>query len=196
MGGYNVSDYMRTFLTEPLRAYMMDLDIFFCENDIYQIAVRDLKVVKRENLVSVLKTISGASLGWNKPFEHIEIKEFIKENSHGWSLTNNMSRSTAERALRILSKEGLVLRFSNLNGKELYFGINAPRVIELADDHLGSLDCINELVRLRLEKWHQLKLSPLIEELQKFMVLFAGKKICDIREVQEIIKQYNNGETR
>lgn len=195
MRGYNVSDYMRTFLTEPLRDYMMDLDIFFCENDIYQIAVRDLKVVKRENLVSVLKTISGASLGWSKPFEHIEIKEFTKENSHGWSLTNNMSRSTAERALKVLMGAGLVLKFSIFNGQELYFGINIPRVIELADDHLGSLICIDEIIRLRLEKWHQLKLSLLIEELQKFMVLFAGRRICDIREIQEIIKQYNNGET-
>lgn len=184
---YEVSFYLKDALTDQHRAYMEDLDRFFCERNIFALAVREIKGVSSGNLIEVLRTISNATLGWHKPYERISRYEFTRTREQSCTNLTGMSIRTAIRATKLLESEGLVFCFTSLNGLENHYGINVSRIFELIEGHFMTMEASNSKSTIDYNRWNLLKSSPLIIGLQKFMALFAGKKICDISEVQEII---------
>lgn len=186
---YAISHFLRDSLNQDQHAYMTDLDRFFTEKNALSLVVEGIPGATKGNLLSVLRCISNATLGWCKPFERLSRLEFTKPREAGGTFIPTMSERTAVRALNALEQAGLICRFRSKNGSAVHYGLCLGAIFARMAPTYTDLQSTCSKSQISLNMWHRLAESQLLTSLDAFIRHFAGKVISGIEEVRQLIEK-------
>jgi len=189
MSRYAISDLMCQSLPQELKAYMSDLDHFFCGRDALAAAVDKVKGASKGNLQACLTVISNATLGWGKPFERLSLEEFMSPRDAGGTMISSMSRRTVVRALAALKAAKLIVHFKSPCGRAVHYGLNVKMIFERIGNIYAAAPASCSKSQISKNMWERLSTSKLIDTFAKFISNFAEKIIHDIEEVKKILKK-------
>lgn len=195
---YAISDSLRDCLNPEVCAYMEDLDRFLTEKGAMAVALEGITGGSKGNLLSVLRVISNATLGWHKPFERLCRYEFMQSRSAGGTLIAEMSERTVVRCLNALEKAGIIGRFGAApNGTAVHYALNLPVIFERIRPFFEGLTTNNSKSAVAHGMWERLSSSPILPELGRFICHFflerAQYGLKKVRELMDSARELMSG---
>lgn len=185
---YEISGILRDTLSLEEKDYMQSLDRFFCKEDALCLAVEGLKGASKGNLLTVLKTISNATLGWNKPFERLNRSEFVAPRESSGTTLPSLSKRTVSRCTEVLEKAGLIYKIKDEKENTLvHYGICISSVMTRISSYYSNLVSTSSKSAVKLSLWNKLSSSELLTKIQSVMSFFATKIKYGIEEIRKFL---------
>jgi hypothetical protein len=188
MSQYEISRVIKnSFILQDESIYRKLDELLFRRNCLSS-AVRELKGCYKGTFLSVLQIVSSATLRWKKPYELLRIRDFVNGRPDSGCYSPGMCDRTVYRALRILCEEGILVRLTLNDGRDVHYALNFERILEMVGSTIDSMRGHSLIWQETERLYNEIKSSADFALLIKTVKNFAGLVIRDTKEFLQTLR--------
>jgi hypothetical protein len=128
----------------------------------------------------IIRAVTCATIRWGKPYELLSARNIVEGKPESSIPKSDCSHRTIQRGLKELCANGLLLRFTANQGRNIYYALNLEKAMSILRGHVESRPARSSFSETARRLYSEIVNSEDFKKLVRIINDFAGRVIRDI----------------